>query len=110
MIDSLFTVLKGIDWGNLERDTVLNVWVMSSAPKVSEHSLSTEWPLMKCDAQGDSISEKPLQDREIQNKIRMCIPNDLSGMSFRVKLLAGGLLKDKDSIFHIHKYQWLESH
>ena len=109
MIDLLFNVLKEINWGNLKRDTVLNVWTMRTAPEVSEHSLVCDWPLVICDAQGDSNSEEPLQDRETLNKIRMCIPSDITGISFRIKILAGGLLENKESIFHIHRYQWIES-
>ena len=108
MINCLFNALNEITWPDLKDDTVLNIWAMRVAPKVSEHSLKCDWPLVKCDAQGDSASEVPLKDLENQKKIRQCIPSDISGVSFRVKILAGGLLSGQDSIFHIHKYQWKE--
>jgi hypothetical protein len=110
MIDCLYDALNEITWPDLKDDTVLNIWAMRTAPQVSEHSLKCDWPLLKCHAQGDSAAETPLTARANQNKIRKCIPSDISGVSFRVKLLAGGLLENINSIFHVDTYCWKQSH
>lgn len=98
-------VLKDVKWPDIEKDTVLNVWIMRQAPNVSSMSLECDWPREIFDAQGDNAAEEPLKAPEITQKLRKCIPSDMTGISFRVKILAGGSL-DKDPVFHTEMYQW----
>ena len=98
-------VLARVMWPDLTEDTVLNFWLMRQAPVVSVMSLRCDWPRAILDAQGDKAAEMPQGFEETLHELRLCIPTDVCGISFRVKLLAGGVLDD-DPVFHTEAYRW----
>lgn len=88
---------------------MLNVWLMRQAPEVSCMSLKCDWPRFLASAQGDAAAEAALS-AELPQRLRQCLPSNLCGIAFRVKLLAGGRLADESPVFHLTTYQWTESH
>jgi len=99
-------LLAEVAWPDLNRDTVLNVW-LERTKHFAPGSISGnrwEWPRCEVRAQGDDLSEAAFTPA-IQQRIRQILPRDLTGISFRVDLRAGGVV---DDVFHEQTYSWTE--
>lgn len=103
VFQSMFDVLKTVKWPDLDRDTVLNVWLLR-ARHWAPGRLAWEWKRLAVDAQGDDASESAM-DAAVEQRLRQSLPRGVTGVSFRVDLRAGGVA---DRLFHGEIYAWEE--
>ena len=101
IFEQIFQVLKTVSWPDLDRDTVLNVWLLRSRHHAPGR-LDWSWARLSVDAQGDDASEAAL-GAAVEQRLRQCLPRGITGVTFRLGLRAGGVA---DSLFHGKAYAW----
>ncbi len=101
----LARIIKDVEWPDLEEDTVLNVFIMKQPSPAHEFDTTLSWPIMTLHAQGDDASEIPIRNGNYVNRFAEVIPEDMLAITFRIEILAGGVLCKEEPVFHISGYQ-----